>query len=633
MSVTAMPVPPSVSPFPASSPTSVGSYVSCLFDLTGSEDRWDLTKYLALLALVLLWATRVYSTWATWGNLSIDAGHEMYVPAMLAEGKMLYRDVWYLYGPGAPYFNSYLFRLFGLHLNVLYWAGALSALGSAVLLFLVGMRLSSWLAGWTAGAVVVVQAFHTWLFNFPLPYSFASVYGCFVACLFLWFSISALSSRNQAWIFGCGIAAAAALLLKLEYGAACYITLMALIAARSLRQRSTRCLRADLLSILPGVIACGLVIGWMVSIRGVAFITQENILSWPTSFFMKTYGKAWLEHTGLTVTPSAIGESLLRTVFFAGVVLETYCVLWWKRTDTRSMLLRVLIFLALVAYIRVYTDWRAAGILSAIFFPRDMVAYGAAAAVLAWWHFWRQPDSDRSPAFPILVTFSSLLAARLLLMMTPFGYPIYYNGPAVFSFLLLTRPIVPRYGRHRRMVLAAESLICAGCLTVAVLQADVYAADRSRLVRLATERGTIYVAKQVRDNYVAGIQFMKEKASRGESVLAVTEDTSLYFLSGTECPTRVFTFNPGVVAPGKMTEDLIQEIDRKRVRYLLWSNRTFPEYGVPVFGKDFAQTLGEYFTSRYRRVGRLVPGTPTIWEVSLTVWERKPEYEIHHDRR
>jgi hypothetical protein len=170
-------------------------------------------------------------------------------------------------------------------------------------------------------------------------------------------------------------------------------------------------------------------------------------------------------------------------------------------------------------------------------------------------------------------------------------------------------------------------------LTVAVLQAGAFAPDRSNLIRLATERGTIYVTKQVADNYTAGIQFMKEKASRGELVLAVTEDTSLYFLSGTECPTRVFTFNPGVVAPGKMTDDLIQEIDRKRVRYLLWSNRTFPEYGVPVFGKDFAQTLGGYFASRYHRVGRLVPGAATTWEVSLTVWERKPEHEIHHDRR
>ena len=55
--------------------------------------------------------------------------------------KMLYRDVWFLYGPAAPYFNSYLFRIFGLRLEVLYWAGSLSALACAVLLFLSGKQL------------------------------------------------------------------------------------------------------------------------------------------------------------------------------------------------------------------------------------------------------------------------------------------------------------------------------------------------------------------------------------------------------------------------------------------------------------------------------------------------------------
>jgi hypothetical protein len=138
-------------------------------------DSWNRTTITALLSLVVLWAAWTYATWGHWGNLTVDSGHEMYVPAVLAEGKVLYRDVWFMYGPVAPYLNSYLFRFFGLHLNVLYWAGLVSALGSGILLYLIGMRLSSWLAGWTAGAVVLIQAFHPSLFCFPLPYSFSSV--------------------------------------------------------------------------------------------------------------------------------------------------------------------------------------------------------------------------------------------------------------------------------------------------------------------------------------------------------------------------------------------------------------------------------------------------------------------------
>jgi hypothetical protein len=75
----------------------------------------------------------------------------MYVPAVLSEGKMPYRYVWFVYGPAAPYLQSLLLRLFGAHLNVLYWAGSLSALSSAVFLCLAGMRLGSWVVAWAAG--------------------------------------------------------------------------------------------------------------------------------------------------------------------------------------------------------------------------------------------------------------------------------------------------------------------------------------------------------------------------------------------------------------------------------------------------------------------------------------------------
>jgi len=57
---------------------------------------WNRTTYIALLMLIALWAAKVYATWASWGNLTIDSGHEMYIPSLLAQGKVLYRDVWFL---------------------------------------------------------------------------------------------------------------------------------------------------------------------------------------------------------------------------------------------------------------------------------------------------------------------------------------------------------------------------------------------------------------------------------------------------------------------------------------------------------------------------------------------------------
>ena len=79
--------PPTASPLP---PT-VDSFLSRM--VPDPKLSWNFATYAALLMLVALWAVKLYTTWAAWGDLTIDSGHEMYVPALLAEGKMLYRDV------------------------------------------------------------------------------------------------------------------------------------------------------------------------------------------------------------------------------------------------------------------------------------------------------------------------------------------------------------------------------------------------------------------------------------------------------------------------------------------------------------------------------------------------------------
>ncbi len=596
-----------------------------------SGSPWNFSTIVALLLLFVLWAVKLYTTWGAWGNLTIDSGHEMYVPAMLAEGKQLYRDLWFPFGPAAPYFTSYLFRLFGMRLNVLYWAGSLSALGSAIFLYLTGMRLSSWLAGWTAGAVVLMEAFQPSLFCFPLPYSSAAVYGCFTGCLFLWLVVNASFSKSWFWVFSAGTAAAVALLLKPEFGLASYGCLALLIVIRSFFQRSWGYFARDVLAILPGIVICGLALRWMVSIAGAEFITQENVQSWPTSYFLKTYGKAWLERTGFTISGSAFLEAFHRGLPVAAVLLALYVLLRWRGSDKRSLLMKALIVLALVWYL-VKKDFFVLAmkhsltlLMSTIFFPRDMVLYIIVAAVAAWCYLWWRPAPARNLAIALIFTFSGLLAFRILMKMNAGGYPIFYNGPVVLSYLLLLCMVIPRANRSRRFVFLGEFVLCLACLTPAFVHARLNEVEAKDFVPFSTDRGTIRVPKHMAENYKAAIQFMKEKAALGQSVLSVPEDTSLYFLSGTDCPTRVYLFIPGAVAPGKMTEETIGEIERKPVDYLLWSNRTFSEYGAKEFGKDFNPEIGEYLKSHYRPVGPLIANDGTSSDWAAVVWERKME--------
>ena len=590
-----------------------------------------LTDALALLTLAAIWAAKMYSTWAAWGNLTIDSGHEMYLPWMLSQGKVLYRDMWFLYGPAAPYFNSMLFRIFGARLEVLYWAGSLSALGSGVFLYLTGKRLSAWMLGWTAGAVVVVEAFQPSLFCFPLPYSFAAVYGCLVDCVFLWLVLSAAGSEHWGWEFAAATAAALAMEIKPEFGMACYATQALLIAGRSVQRRSWKPVTRGVLLSLPGVAACAATVAWMISIRGVEFITQENVLNWPTTYFMRTYAKMWLERNGFSLTGGAFYEAALRTIPLAGAVAAVYALFWWGRRDRRSQWLRALLCTAVVLYFaaRGYlpVSWREFRevVLTPLLFPLDMVLYVAIAAAAVWWSLWKRRELRESMGPALLLSYGACLAFRILMKMRAVEYPIYYNGPVVLGFLLLWSSMIPRTGRTRRFVRLGQTAICLGCLAVAFFGARVEEAVARYYVPLETERGTVRTLPNLAKNYEAAIRFMQEKAALGESVLTVPEDTSLYFLSGTRCPLRVYLFTPGVIAPGKMEQEVIQEIEKSRARYLIWSNRIFPEFGTPVFGQDFDREIGAYLRAHYRPEHRLLPGVPAMGDWTAVIWERVPE--------
>jgi hypothetical protein len=237
-------------------------------------------------------------------------------------------------------------------------------------------------------------------------------------------------------------------------------------------------------------------------------------------------------------------------------------------------------------------------------------------------YFWRHRSDGWSAAMPLAMTYATLLAFRILMSMTVVGYSIYYNGPVVLCFVALFLKLIPQPEPGRSYFWLGKLAICCACIAVVAVHILQIEERTKTYAPLVTARGTVRVPGDLVESYQTAIRFMQDKASAGEEVLSIPEDTSLYFLSGTICPTRVFQFSPGALAPGKMVDDTIREIERKPVRYLLWSNRKYPDFQTPVFGVDFDIPLGDYFRANYHPVGPLMPEPAAGTKWRATIWER-----------
>jgi len=332
---------------------------------------------------------------------------------------------------------------------------------------------------------------------------------------------------------------------------------------------------------------------------------------------MKKYGAVWLAVTGLSLSK----ESLLKAGAL-GATVAIWCGFRWLRRGEgdRGRIFSFGVLLCLVGFAVIARSEGSALRGLHLFFPRAAVFLIALAVPVAAWLCWSRRLPSGSLKVAILFSMAVLIAPRTLFGTLPKSYSIFYNGPVLLSlFVIMSWFVFPKSSSAGGVRLVDILPYLAIVLALLVDVEPLYW-HRYTSVALVTPRGVVYASPDKVLAYRSALEFIDQKKNEGASIMSVPEDISLYFLAGIECPTRIYQFGPGVLAPGKMTNQEIASIEQAGVRYLIWSNRTFPEYGVPVFGTDFDQVLGQYFRSHYRPVKAI--GKDRGW--NAVIWERSP---------
>ncbi len=113
------------------------------------------------------------------GRFISDSGKEVMAPQLLLDGGVLYRDVFWLYGPWAPYFNTLMYAGFGMHSDVLIWLAKLLGAGVVLGVYRCLRTLSS--AGMAFTGALSVLAFSSTSGYFAWPYSFSNLWATCMA--------------------------------------------------------------------------------------------------------------------------------------------------------------------------------------------------------------------------------------------------------------------------------------------------------------------------------------------------------------------------------------------------------------------------------------------------------------------
>jgi len=199
-------------------------------------------RYAAAAVPAVAYVHAAWMSWHKWGDLVVDAGVEYELPRKLAAGQLLYRDVVYGFGPLPEYCNALLYRLFGVHANVLNAAGLTIAALMCVLLY----RLVRCFAGRLCACSVTVAFIYICAFahlslnasfNFVIPYTFAATYGMLFATASLFFLIRHVQKGAPAKFWLSVLFLALVALSKIEILFAVGMLHLAFLAAHGLMGR------------------------------------------------------------------------------------------------------------------------------------------------------------------------------------------------------------------------------------------------------------------------------------------------------------------------------------------------------------------------------------------------------------
>lgn len=141
------------------------------------------------------------------GKLLIDCGREAFIPQQMLQGKVLYRDIFNIFGPFSYQMTAVLYKIFGVNLNVLFVIGTINA---GIIIFLVYF-LSRFFTSKVVSFSIAVFCTVTCVFshdigNYILPYTYSIVYAIsagFLSVLFLLLSLKYKENRfvPVSWFF------------------------------------------------------------------------------------------------------------------------------------------------------------------------------------------------------------------------------------------------------------------------------------------------------------------------------------------------------------------------------------------------------------------------------------------------
>jgi hypothetical protein len=578
-----------------------------------------LPRFIGPAIITLAALCMLFWSWGTWPDPLVDFGTHLYIPWQLSTGKVLYRDITYYNGPLSPYFNSLMFRLFGVSIRTLVLVNLLILAATMLLAFRLTLRASGRATAiFGALTFVLIFAFGQIVlignYNWVTPYAHELTHGTALGLLAIACIHRSQHKQQIACIITAGLATGAALLTKAEPAAA----ILPAAACQLLAQRwGGRAVLKSLTKIAPIFIAAFFtppLLAWCLLATAMrpALALQGVLGSWPWVFDRRVTSLAFYQNiTGLNDVAGNFSTMAQWTAAYA-ILLGAAAFLGLFATSRPRLIATSAFILVFIPLLWEFHAINWTGMLTPLPILLLLCLGLKTISIIR-----RQADSNHLALQTALIVFSLVLLAKMGLKPHAYHYGFVLIWPATIVLVSVVVHDLPQWIARRGgsgAVVRAAGLAAWIVAILAILNRDAQNFDAKQYT----------VAPATPDAFRAttcGLEVqqlcdqIRQLTPQNGTVAVFPQGLMINYLSRRANPIPNVNFMPPeVLAAGEQT--FINALQQHPPDLIIITSTVIQDNHFSLDGKDlYGQKMLSWITKNYQPVEviNLQPPLPTIY--------------------
>lgn len=518
-----------------------------------------------LLILLFICIGALFITIGHYSGILIDYGREVYYPQEILNGKVLYKDLFNIYGPLSYQINAILYKLFGAKLSTLYGAGIISSLLTVSGIYLVAQKFLSKFLSFAIGIfTIVVGIATTGVFNLHFPYSWAVVYGLIAFLFSLYFLIKFNENKDLKNLYISSLLAGICVTCKYDFLLYAFVILFFIIKSKSWK--------ALLCFIFTPVLSFGTLF-----LQGLNLNDLINSLL-ITSQMAKTKTLTYFyQNSGIYFHPKVL---LMNLICFAKTAIPFAVILSGTYLSQKNK--KIALAVSSIGWISLFCFFNVK--LAFTFLPILLL-------ILLIYSLIKQHSTQEKNWNVIILAISVLAVCTKVFWAILLGsYGNYYVSIALIAvFAILFSYLPKKLEKITTIIVIFMSLLIFLTNSIAI-SPDNY--------KISTPKGTIYTNKAYADSSNQLIEFLKNQTNQNDEVVIFPEGMTINFLANRKSDNFYNSLLPLYIET--FGEDkIIEHFQENKPEYIIFNNLDMKDYYFRYICQDYAFDFCEFVQKNY----------------------------------